>query len=82
MLWAAHVTASTSSGMMAWPTCCQTPIDLLPGCSRQMACNNYCMQVRFGRGWYIIRGVPVERYSQRESALAYWWDTSWPDSPI
>lgn len=40
------------------------------------------LQVRFGRGWYIIRGVPVERYSQRESALAYWWDTIWHDSVV
>lgn len=32
-----------------------------------------CRQVRFGRGWYLFRGVPVQRYSQRESALAYWY---------
>lgn len=30
------------------------------------------VQVRFGRGWALIRGVPVHRYSQVESAIAYW----------
>ncbi len=29
-------------------------------------------QVRFGRGFALLRGLPVERYSQRESVLAYW----------
>ncbi len=28
--------------------------------------------MRHGRGWYLLRGVPVDRYSQRESVLAYW----------
>ena len=28
--------------------------------------------MRFGKGWALLRGVPVHRYSQRESAITYW----------
>jgi len=29
-------------------------------------------EVLHGRGFFLFRGVPVQRYSIRESAIAYW----------
>lgn len=42
----------------------------LPVFSKKLA--KFRREVLDGRGFHLIRGVPVERYTQRQSAIAYW----------
>ena len=34
--------------------------------------NRTRQEILFGRGFHLFRGVPVERYNARQSAIAYW----------
>ena len=31
------------------------------------------LEVTHGRGFQLLRGVPVDRFTRKQSALAYWW---------
>lgn len=42
----------------------------LPGFAEKLA--NIRREVLHGRGFHLIRGLPVERYTQRQAAIAYW----------
>lgn len=42
----------------------------LPGLSQKLA--GFRREVLHGRGFYLIRGLPVERYTRRQAAIAYW----------
>jgi hypothetical protein len=46
--------------------------DDFPLCALAQKLEALRAQVLCGRGFVLLRGLPVERYSIRESALAYW----------
>jgi len=39
-------------------------------------------EVLHGRGFFLMRGIPVERYTMRESAIAYWGLGRWMGEPV